>query len=95
MQGLVHEECLVGELIWMKGQETGLLKVKTRLSEVVARSENRGKAASGLGPNGVGQNKLSLPFGYGEGSVPYVAPDFDAALEDFREYSSRIQIAAL
>lgn len=65
-----------------------MLKAKTRLSKVVARSENRHKAASGFGPNGVWKNKVSLPFGYGKGSVPYAAPDFDAPLEDFREDNS-------
>jgi len=67
--------------------EAGLIEAKTHLSEMVAKVENRCKAASRLRPNGVGQNKVSLPFGYGEGSVPYVAPDFDAPLEAFREYS--------
>lgn len=70
----------------MKIQRSGLLQAKTHLSEVVAQVESRGNAASGLGPHGDGQSKASLPFGYGEGSVPYVAPDFDAPLEDFREY---------
>ena len=30
--------------------------------------------------------KVRLAFGYGAGTVPYVAPDFDAPLDDMRDY---------
>ena len=81
----------------MKVQETGLFEAKTHLSEMVAKVEKRGvvyritkrgKPVAELRPISAGQNKVRLSFGYGEGSVPHLAPDFDAPLGDFREYSA-------
>lgn len=80
----------------MKVQEAGLFETKTHLSEMVAKVEKRGvvyritkrgKPVAELRPIGAGQNKVRLSFGYGEGTVPHIAPDFDAPLDDFREYS--------
>ena len=79
----------------MKVQEAGLFEAKTHLSEMVAKVEKRGvvyritkrgKPVAELRPIGSAQNKVRLPFGYGEGSVPHLAADFDAPLDDFREY---------
>jgi prevent-host-death family protein len=79
----------------MKVQETGLFEAKTHLSEMVAKVERtglvyritkRGKPVAELRPiDGAGQ-KYRLPYGYGEGTVPHLADDFDAPLEDMREH---------
>jgi prevent-host-death family protein len=80
----------------MKVQESGLFEAKTHLSEMVAKVEKRGvvyritkrgKPVAELRPISAGQNKVRLSFGYGAGTVPHIAPDFDAPLDDFREYS--------
>ena len=87
---------LVDKLVNMKVQEAGLFEAKTHLSEMVAKVEKRGvvyritkrgKPVAELRPISSRQNKVRLSFGYGEGSVPHIAPDFDAPLDDFREYS--------
>ena len=80
----------------MKVQEAGLFEAKTHLSEMVSKVEKRGvvyritkrgKPVAELRPIGSAQNKVRLPCGYGEGSVQHLAADFDAPLDDFREYS--------
>jgi prevent-host-death family protein len=79
----------------MKVQEAGLFEAKTHLSEMVAKVERtgvvyritkRGKPVAELRPIAEAGQKYRLPYGYGEGTVPYIAPDFDAPLEVMREY---------
>lgn len=79
----------------MKVQEAGLFKAKTHLSEMVANVERsgaiyritkRGKPVAELRPIGGERKRFRLPYGYGEGTVPYIAPDFDAPLEDMGDY---------
>ena len=78
----------------MKVREAGLFEAKTHLSEMVAKVERgavyritrRGKPVAELRPIGGEQAKVRLAFGYGAGTVPYIAPDFDAPLEDMRDY---------
>jgi len=86
---------LVDKLVGMKVEETGLFAAKTHLSEMVSRVESlgvvyritkRGKPVAELRPIAEGRPKIRLPFGYGSGSVTYIAPDFDAPLEDLRDY---------
>jgi antitoxin (DNA-binding transcriptional repressor) of toxin-antitoxin stability system len=52
--------------------------------EVVITENNRpvARLVASIGPTSVGPRKL----GTLEGTVQYVAPDFDAPLEDFKEY---------
>ncbi|MGA1128531.1 MAG: type II toxin-antitoxin system Phd/YefM family antitoxin [Chthoniobacterales bacterium] len=80
----------------MKVQETGLFEAKTHLSEMVSKVEKRGvvyritkrgKPVAELRPIGGAEKDYRLPFGYGSGTVPYIAPDFNAPLEDMRDYS--------
>jgi prevent-host-death family protein len=91
---LIHDQ-LDGQLVCMKIQEAGLFEAKTRLSEMVAKVEKggvayritrRGKPVAELRPIGGEQERARLPFGYGAGTVPFIAPDFDAPLDDLREY---------
>jgi len=79
----------------MKIQEAGLFEAKTHLSKMVAKVERggvvyrltkRGKPVAELRPIGGERTKVRLPFGYGAGTVPHIAPDFDAPLDDMREY---------
>jgi prevent-host-death family protein len=79
----------------MKVQEAGLFEAKTHLSEMVTKVERRGvvyritrrgKPVAELRPIGGEREKVRLAFGYGAGTVPYVAPDFDAPLDDMREH---------
>jgi prevent-host-death family protein len=77
----------------MKVQETGLFEAKTHLSEMVSKVEKRGavfritkrgKPVAELRPIAGAEKDYRLPFGYGSGTVRYIAPDFDAPLEDMR-----------
>ena len=79
----------------MKIQEAGLFEAKTHLSEMVAKVERRGvvyritkrgKPVAELRPIGGEHAKERLSFGYGAGTVRHIASDFDAPLEDLREY---------
>lgn len=79
----------------MKIQEAGLFEAKTHLSEMVAKLEKqgvvyvitkRGKPVAELRPLSGGKAKVRLPFGYGAGTVPHLAPDFDAPLDDMADY---------
>ena len=78
----------------MRVREAGLFEAKTHLSEMVAKVEQgevyritrRGKPVAELRPIGGEQAKVRLAFGYGAGTVPYIAPDFDAPLDDMRDY---------
>jgi hypothetical protein len=68
----------------MKVQEAGLFDAKTHLSEMVEKVEKRGVVYR-ITRRGK-QTKVRLPFGYGAGTVPFIASDFDAPLDDLREY---------
>lgn len=79
----------------MKIREAGLFEAKTHLSEMVAKVEKagavyritrRGKPVAELRPIGGAGEKYRLPYGYGEGTVPHIALDFDAPLDDMRDY---------
>ena len=79
----------------MKVLEAGLFEAKTHLSEMVAKVENngvvyritkRGRPVAELRPIEEGRPKVRLPFGYGAGTVTYMAPDFNAPLDDLRDY---------
>lgn len=52
-----------------------------------AEAKKMDKAISESGSSKGKETKVCLRFGYGEGSVPYLASDFDAPLQDFRDYS--------
>ena len=75
----------------MKAKEIGTLEAKTRLSELLAAVEKgqsffitrHGKRVAELGP--VRPTKRPVA-GFAKGMFKHVARDFDAALEDFREY---------
>lgn len=79
----------------MKVKEAGLFEAKTHLSEIVSKVERegvvyritrRGKPVAELRPIGGDGKKYRLPYGYGEGTVAFMAPDFDAPLEDMQDY---------
>lgn len=79
----------------MKIKEAGLFEAKTHLSEMVAKVERlgvvyritkRGKPVAELRPIAGERARVRLPFGYGVGTVPHLAPDFDAPLVDMRDY---------
>jgi antitoxin (DNA-binding transcriptional repressor) of toxin-antitoxin stability system len=75
----------------MKAKEIGTLEAKTRLSEILVQVERgrrfyitrHGKRVAELSPVTRPANKPE--FGCGKGMFPYVAPDFDAPLDDFKE----------
>ncbi len=79
-------------LAQVKGKEIGTLEAKTRLSELlteVQRGESffitrHGKRIAELGP--VNASRKRPAPGFSKGMFRDVAPDFDAPLEDFREY---------
>ena len=76
----------------MKITEIGTLEAKTRLSELLARVQRgqtffitrHGKRIAELGPV-PSPTKRPRP-GFAKGTFTYVAPDFEAPLDDFREY---------
>jgi prevent-host-death family protein len=76
----------------MSGKEIGTLEAKTRLSQLLAevqRGESffitrHGKRIAELGP--VRDARRRPKPGFAKGTFTYVAPDFDAPLDDFREY---------
>lgn len=79
----------------MKVIETGIFEAKTHLSEMVQRVKEegvvycitkRGEPVAELHPIGGGAKPKRLAFGYGRGTVTHMADDFDAPLDDFREY---------
>ncbi len=79
----------------MKIQETGIFEAKTHFSELVDkvyregavyRITKRGKPVAELKPIEKPEERYGLPFGYGKGTVEYMAPDFDEPLECFKEY---------
>ena len=79
----------------MKIQETGIFEAKTHLSELVEKVQKegityritkRGKPVAELRAIGSAKKPFRLKRGYGKGSVLYMADDFDAPLDDFKEY---------
>lgn len=77
----------------MKAKEIGTLEAKTRLSELLNQVERgqrfyitkHGRRVAELGPLRAGVKRRKA--GFAKGAFVYVAPDFDAPLEDFRDYS--------
>lgn len=76
----------------VKAKEIGTLEAKTRLSELLDKVEagqrcyitRHGRPVAELGP--LPQKGKKPRFGCGKGMVTFIAPDFDAPLEDFAEY---------
>jgi prevent-host-death family protein len=77
----------------MKVKQVGTLEAKTRFSKLLAEVERghrfritrHGRVIAELGP-AVARKKGKRKLGFAPGLVTYIAPDFDAPLEDFREY---------
>jgi prevent-host-death family protein len=81
----------------MKIEETGIFAAKTHLSQMVEKVykegvtyliTKRGKPVAELRPIGGAKEKFRLKYGYGK-DLPgryYMAPDFDAPLEEFKDY---------
>jgi len=78
----------------MKIKEAGIFEVKTHLSEIISEVEKegvtyhvtrRGKKVAEITPPETSL-KRPLKAGYGKGSILYIAPDFDAPLEEFKDY---------
>jgi prevent-host-death family protein len=78
----------------MKVKQIGTLEAKTRLSELLAEVQRgqrfhitkHGKPIAELAPLRDTRGKRKL--GFAKGLITYMAPDFDAPLEDFRDYMS-------
>jgi prevent-host-death family protein len=76
----------------VKVKQIGTLEAKTRLSELLAEVQRgqrfhitkHGKPIAELAPLAGAKKKRKL--GFAKGLVTYMAPDFDAPLDDFREY---------
>ena len=76
----------------MKVKQVGTLEAKTRFSELLAAVQRgqrfhitrHGRPVAELAPLVGAKKKRKL--GFGKGTFTYIAPDFDAPLEDFREY---------
>ena len=71
----------------MKTKKSEFVADQITFAEAAVGVKKRDKAISESGASKGGQTKVFLSFGYGKGSVPYLAADFDAPLEDFSEYS--------
>jgi prevent-host-death family protein len=77
----------------MNVKQVGTLEAKTRFSELLAEVEKgqrfqitrHGKPVAELGP-APRAKKGKRKLGFAPGLIKYMAPDFDAPLEDFREY---------
>ena len=79
----------------MEVEETGIFEAKTHFSELVDKVHRegkiylitkRGKPVAELKPIEKPEPRAGLPFGYGKGTVEYLAPDFDEPLETFKDY---------
>lgn len=79
----------------MTVKKTGIFEAKTHLSEMVQKVQEegvtycitkRGKPVAELRPVGGGKRHVRLPFGYGKQTVIHMADDFDAPLEQMKEY---------
>ena len=76
----------------MREKEIGTLEAKSRLSQLLTEVQGgqrffitrHGKRVAELGPVRT-RTKRPLP-GFAKGTFTYVAPDFDAPLEDFGDY---------
>ncbi|HKQ40179.1 MAG TPA: type II toxin-antitoxin system prevent-host-death family antitoxin [Verrucomicrobiae bacterium] len=76
----------------MKVKQIGTLEAKTRFSELLAQVEKghrfritrHGKPIADLTP--VPEENKKRKAGFAPGLITYMAPDFDAPLEDFKEY---------
>lgn len=76
----------------MKAKEIGTLEAKTRFSELlnqVARGQRffitkHGRRVAELAPLRKAVKRRRA--GFARGAFTYVAPDFDAPLDDFRDY---------
>ncbi|HEX8296608.1 MAG TPA: type II toxin-antitoxin system prevent-host-death family antitoxin [Chthoniobacteraceae bacterium] len=75
--------------------EVGAFEAKTHLSSLLQKVEHgqrivitkRGKPIAELKPYaGVGAVRTLRQPGFGNGTITYMAQDFDAPLEDFAEY---------
>lgn len=77
----------------MKVTEAGIFEMKTHLSEFIEKVERgetfiitkRGKPVAELRPT-LSPVRPRPQRGFAKGSLIYMAPDFDAPLEDFKEY---------
>ena len=77
----------------MKAKRVGTLEAKTRFSKLLAQVEKgrrfritlHGKAIAELGP-ATERKKGKRKLGFAPGLVTYMAPDFYAPVEDFRDY---------
>jgi prevent-host-death family protein len=79
----------------MKIQEIGIFESKTHLSELIDKVQKegvtyritkRGKPVAELKPLEQPKKKYGLPYGYGQGTVTYMADDFDAPLDEMKDY---------
>lgn len=78
----------------MKVQEIGLFEAKTNLSKLIDRVEKgetlyitrHGKKVAEVKPIEVKKKSRKGMYGCLKGGVFYMAPDFDAPLEEFKEY---------
>ena len=76
----------------MKVKQIGVLEAKTRLAELLAEVHRgqcfhitrEGRPIAKLVPLPAKSKKRRV--GFAPGLIKYMAPDFDAPLEDFREY---------
>ncbi|GEM_PF-452026 len=76
----------------MKGKEIGTLEAKTRLSELLDQVQRgqrffitrHGQRVAELGP--ISRLKKRAAAGFAKGTFTYVSADFDAPLDDFRDY---------
>ncbi len=72
--------------------EIGAFEAKTKLSSLLAQVEKGksfyitkyGRRVAEMKP--VGSKRPRAKFGSGKVSILYMAPDFDAPLEDFKDY---------
>lgn len=78
----------------MKAQVVGAYEAKTHLGELLDQVEQgktvqitrRGKLVAELRPPAVPEERPRPKRGSAKGLILYMAPDFDAPLEEFREY---------
>jgi len=78
----------------MKTRVVGAYEAKTHLAELLDQVERgetvqitrRGKLIAELRPPVATEERPRPRFGSAKGLILYMAPDFDAPLEEFREY---------
>lgn len=78
----------------MKVKEVGAYEAKTHLGELldqveqgdIVRITRRGKLIAELRPPTGAVAKPRPKFGSGKGLITYVADDFDAPIDDFKDY---------